>query len=171
MFYNLCCYLLFSAVDEIANVEIEHLTTEPLVAEQNGSNLDVQSDQNHLDDTSDLALASDLSIVANKEVVAEQSQVVTNGTNNTRSISDCSSIDPLERLPQEAGLPSTSDTSSFPDRIREVKKRKVAFISVKPPTPSNPDTLRFQMEGMEKSSREKGQFFSLLTDENEDGLL
>ncbi|KAL0320780.1 UNVERIFIED_CONTAM: hypothetical protein Sradi_5339500 [Sesamum radiatum] len=133
---------------------------------ENGGNPGVNNDGKHFPDGSDTAGASTANIVSSAVGMIFE-------TNSKKLVEDssCMPTTPVwKSASAEAGLPTTSSPSplSYPIKLKnEMKKKKVAFVSVKPPAASTKNESTFNLKGTEKKGGDKEDpFFNLLTGGN-----
>ncbi|KAK6132930.1 hypothetical protein DH2020_033314 [Rehmannia glutinosa] len=129
-------------VDESGNAVAERGPADPINVKENGGNNDEKLTQKALDTAGD----SSANIVSLEDVLTSSSVEMIFETNDKKSVEDGSSKSPL----------------SYPVKIE--KKKKVAFVSVKPPTPSTTNDSTFDLKGTGKNGVDKEDpFFDLLT--------
>ncbi|KAK6132907.1 hypothetical protein DH2020_033343 [Rehmannia glutinosa] len=130
-------------VDESGNAVAERGPADPTKVEENGGNNDEKLIQKALDTAGD----SSANIVSVEDVLTSSSSAeMISETNDKKSVEDGSSKSPL----------------SYPVKIE--KKKKVAFVSVKPRAPSTTNDVSVDLKGTEKNGVDKEDtFFDLLT--------
>ncbi|KAL0406911.1 UNVERIFIED_CONTAM: hypothetical protein Slati_4005000 [Sesamum latifolium] len=153
-------------VDEPGATAAEHRSADTINPAENGGNPGVNNDEKHFPDSSDTAGASTANIVSSAMGMIFE-------TNSKKLVEDssCMPTTPVwNSASAEAGLPTTSTPSPIPYPIKlknETKKRKVAFVSVKPPAASTKNESTFHLKGTEKKEGDKEDpFFNLLTGGN-----
>ncbi|KAK4383410.1 hypothetical protein Sango_2779000 [Sesamum angolense] len=156
-------------VDEPGTTAAEHGSADTINPAENGGNPGVNNDEKHVPDGSDTAGASTANIVPSQDVFTNSAVGMIFETNSKKLVEDssCTPTTPVwESATSEAGLPTTSTPSpiSYPIKLKnETKKKKVAFVSVKPPAVSTKNESTFHSKGMEKKGGDKEDpFFNLL---------
>ncbi|KAK6154414.1 hypothetical protein DH2020_008662 [Rehmannia glutinosa] len=129
-------------VDESGNAVAERGPADPTKVEENGGNNDEKLIQKALDTAGN----SSANIVSVEDVLTSSSVEMISETNDKKSVEDASSKSAL----------------LYPVKIE--KKKKVAFVSVKPPAPSTTNDVSVDLKGTEKNGVDKEDpFFDLLT--------
>ncbi|KAI3466227.1 hypothetical protein Pfo_022890 [Paulownia fortunei] len=157
-------------VDESGTIVAERGSADPINVEQNGSDSGVNNDEKHVQDASDTAGASSANIVSVEDVSTNSSMGMIFETNSKKLVEDGSCIpetpDSKSASFLEAGMPTSSSASplSYPVKLKSEAKKKVAFVSVRPPAPSTTKESGFHLKGTEKNGVDKEDpFFNLLT--------
>ncbi|KAG8365061.1 hypothetical protein BUALT_Bualt18G0063800 [Buddleja alternifolia] len=160
-------------VDESGTTTVtEHVSSDPTNAEQKGNDPGPKKNEEK-----QILSASDTSGASNANIISSEN-VFTNSSIGT--ICETKNKDGLNEIPDiksnsfEAGLLASSSSSSLsnPPKLKnETKKRKVAFVSVKPPVPSTTNESRFDLNGTQKNGGNKEDpFFNFLTGGNKSSL-
>ncbi|GFP90004.1 hypothetical protein PHJA_001144200 [Phtheirospermum japonicum] len=134
-------------VDESGTAVVEHGPTDPINAKENDDNSEMNKDEKLVQNASDTATHSTTNIVASEDVLTN--------TDDKKPIEDGSS-------------------KSSPVKRKIETKKKVAFVSIKPPARSTTNVSRsFDLKGTEKNGADKEDdpFFDLLTGSNKKSRL
>ncbi|KAK4420749.1 hypothetical protein Salat_2025400 [Sesamum alatum] len=142
---------------------------------ENGGNSGVNNDEEHVPDGSNIAGASTATIVSSQGVFTNSPVGMIFEKESKRLVEDSSCMPTTpdwKSASAEAGLPTSSTPSplSHPIKLKnEAKKKKVAFVSVKPPAASTKtESTSFHLKGAEKKGgdKEDDPFFNLLAGGN-----
>ncbi|KAL3819283.1 hypothetical protein ACJIZ3_005188 [Penstemon smallii] len=109
--------------------------------------------------------ASNANLVSTEDISINSSQGTLTEPKYEKSVQDgsCSAESPSDKSP----------ILDYVNHKNETKKKKVAFVSVKPPAPSTTNQLKFNLKGTEESvlGGKQDPFFSLLTAGNDNNSL